>query len=806
VNLEAEIVFNFRRFGVVSPSSFSSANFVPSGLSPTLSHSVFRNHFMDTGQILADILVAGEMRIHLIGVAGSGMSGIAGLLLALGHRVSGSDKVSSLETDRLCKLGLQFSCPHTADAVRDADIVIFSSAIKPGNVAYDEAHQLGKMMVRRADALAAVMHRKRGIAVAGMHGKTTTSSMAAHVLRVGGLKPSHYVGAEIPILGTNAHWDTEGEYFVAEGDESDGTIALYHPEHSILLNIEEEHMDFYESLAAIEAVYGQLLDQTSGNIFYCVDDAHAARVCKGRPNAISYGETDSAEFRFQTVLSRSFHSKFKVFRREKWLGDFALNIPGKHNISNATGVIALATVLGIDVAKIAEAFESFRGAKRRFEVKYRSDNYMVVDDYGHHPSEIKATLETARAVCTGRVMVMFQPHRYSRTQALQHEFGNAFGKADRLFVADVYAASEKPIPGVTGQTIVDAVARTGHDGAHYIADRKQIPAALGPLLEPGDLVLSLGAGDIHEQGTRLAADLARLEELRAAMGTGVARLYEPLARHTTLRVGGPAQYWLEPETEAGFARLVRHCTANAIQLFVIGRGSNLLISDSGIPGAVVHLSRGEFRNITVNGTEITAGAGVKLKELAYAARDALIAGFEWLEGIPGQVGGALRMNAGAMGGETFRQVCSVRYVDEQGAFHTTTPAEMQVHYRDVPSLARNYALAATFKGWPGKAEEIHALLEASMQKRRTSQPKESSAGCIFKNPPSCPAGKLVDELGLKDMRVGGARVSSVHGNFIVNDGNATASEVLELIAKIKAVAREQRGIELETEVQILGVS
>jgi UDP-N-acetylenolpyruvoylglucosamine reductase len=317
-------------------------------------------------------------------------------------------------------------------------------------------------------------------------------------------------------------------------------------------------------------------------------------------------------------------------------------------------------------------------------------------------------------------------------------------------------------------------------------------------------VLSLGAGDIHEQGTRLAADLARLEELRAAMGAGVARLYEPLAKHTTLRVGGPAQYWLEPETEAGFARLVRHCTANGIKLFVIGRGSNLLIRDGGIAGAVVHLARGEFRNISVNGTEITAGAGVKLKELAYAARDALIGGFEWFEGIPGQVGGALRMNAGAMGGETFRHVVSVRFIDEQGAFQTKTPGEMKVHYRDVPTLTRNYAVAATFAGTPGTAEEIHAALDASMQKRRATQPKESSAGCIFKNPARCPAGKLVDELGLKDTRIGGARVSPVHGNFIVNDGNATAADVLALIEKIKATAREERGIELETEVQILG--
>ena len=800
MNSSAEIRFNFLRFGVLSNLSFSALENALQFSSRT--HS--EKPKMDTGQILADILVAGEMRIHLIGVAGSGMSGIAGLLLALGHRVSGSDKVETVETQRLQGLGLQFFCPHTAESVREADIVIFSSAIKPGNVAYDEAHRLGKMMVRRADALAAVMNRKRGIAVAGMHGKTTTSSMAAHVLRVGGLRPSHYVGAEIPILGTNAHWDAEGEYFVAEGDESDGTIALYHPEHAILLNIEEEHMDFYENLAAIEAVYSQLMDQTTGNIFYCVDDPHTARVCKGRPNAISYGETDSAEFRFQTVLSKSFHSEFKVYRKEKWLGDFALNIPGRHNISNATGVIALATVLGVSVEKIAQAFETFRGAKRRFEVKYRSDNYMVVDDYGHHPSEVKATLATARAVCGGRVMVMFQPHRYSRTQALQHEFGAAFGAADKVFIANVYEASEKPIPGVTGQTIVDAIARTGHDGALYIAERSQIPAALGPLLAPGDLILSLGAGNIHEQGAQVASDLAKLEELQAAMGPGVARLYEPLARHTTLRVGGPAQFWLEPETEAGFARLVRHCTANGIPLFVIGRGSNLLIRDAGIAGAVVHLSRGEFHHITVEGTRITAGAGVKLKELAYAARDALIGGFEWFEGIPGQVGGALRMNAGAMGGETFRQVISVRYIDEQGAFQTKTPAELEVHYRDVPSLLRNYAVSATFEGVPGKAEEIHGLLEVSMQKRRTTQPKESSAGCIFKNPAACPAGKLVDELGLKDTRVGGARVSPIHGNFIVNDGNATAADVLALIDQIQRTAREQRGIELETEVQILG--
>ena len=658
---------------------------------------------MDTGQILAEILVGGELRIHLIGVAGSGMSGIAGLLISLGHHVSGSDKVSTVEIERLQKLGLEFYLQQQAVAVTNADLVIYSSAIRPGNIEYDEAIRTNKSMVRRADALAAILNCKKGIIVAGMHGKTTTSSMAAHVLRAGDLKPSHYVGAEIPILGTNAHWDAQGEYFVAEGDESDGTLAFYHSEHAIILNIEEEHLDYYKDLAAIEVVFNQVLDRTRGSIFYCADDANAARLCSLRLRAISYGESSNADYRFQTILSKAFRSQFKVFKHGTWLGDFTLNVPGKHNVSNATAVIALATELGVPVEKIAEAFESFRGAKRRFEVKYRSDNYMVVDDYGHHPSEIRATLNTARAIGAKRVLVMFQPHRYSRTLALKDDFGAAFQGADAVYVTDVYPASEKPIPGVSGQTIVDAIAATGQAGAVYQPDRSQIPIEIGRQLLPGDLILSLGAGHIHEQGSVLAHDLARLEELQAVMGPGLIRLYEPLAKHTTLRVGGPAQFWVEPETEGGFAALVKHAVNNKIPLMVMGRGSNLLIRDGGIRGIVVHLARGEFKKIEVSGDTITAGVGVKQKELAYAARDAGIAGFEWLEGIPGQIGGALRMNAGAMGGETFRQVINVRFVDQQGNFHTKARSELDVHYRDVPSLKTNYALSATFSGHPGNA-------------------------------------------------------------------------------------------------------
>lgn len=757
------------------------------------------------GPQLADFLTGNARRVHLIGVAGSGMSGIAGLCLSLDHRVSGTDKVATVETQRLQGLGLDFSTPDNPAKVNDAELVIYSSAIKPGHPDYDAATLLKKPMVRRADALAAIMRLKKGIVIAGMHGKTTTSSMAAHVLRGGGLHPSHYVGAEIPILGVNALWDPAGEYFVAEADESDGTIVGYHPEHSVILNIEEEHLDHYADLAAIERAFEQLLSQTKGKVFYCADDPNATRLCSRHHQAIAFGESRAAHYRFEAVHAKDFQSHFVVTRGGEPLGAVTLNVPGRHNVSNATGVIALATELGVPFPKIAEALATFRGAKRRFEIKYRSERFMLVDDYGHHPTEIRATLASARGTGRKRILTMFQPHRYTRTQALRDEFGRAFEDTDHLFVADVYPASEPPIPGVSGQTIVDAIAQqTGQEGVGFYPKREHITAEVGRLLEPGDLILSLGAGNIHEQGNALARDVATLDELLNAMGPGSIKLYEPLARHTTMRVGGPAQFWAEPETEEGFARLVRSCTEKSLPIFVMGRGSNLLIRDGGIRGVVVHLARGEFKRLEVHDGLISAGVGVKQRELAIAARDAQIGGFEWFEGIPGNVGGALRMNAGAMGGETFRQVVSVRYVDAHGDFHTRTPQEMDVHYRDVPMLTTNYAVSAIFRGVPAAAEDIVRKLEESMTKRRTSQPKESSAGCIFKNPVTIPAGKLIDELGLKGARVGGARVSEIHGNFIVNEGGATATDVLGLIQKIKETAKRERAIDLHTEVQIVG--
>ncbi|MDF1852070.1 MAG: UDP-N-acetylmuramate--L-alanine ligase [Verrucomicrobiales bacterium] len=747
------------------------------------------------------------VRVHLIGVAGSGMSGLASLLLGLGHKVSGSDRVTSGETARLEKAGLDFSSPHTAASVEGVDVVIYSSAIKKGNSAFDAAIASEIPLLRRAEALSAIMLGKKGVVVAGTHGKTTTSALVAHILRVGAKAPSHYVGAEIPILGTNANWDSKGELFVAEGDESDGTLVNFHPEYGILLNVEEEHLDHYDGIDEICEVFGQFCDQTAGKIFYCGDDPNAERVCGSRANSVSYGWNRELNFSAGDLSPKGAGTEFTVFRSGQELGRVRLGIPGRHNVLNALAAIAVSLEAEVSFDRIDEALGSFRGARRRFESKRTSDFVTVIDDYGHHPTEIAATIQTARSQHAGRLICLFQPHRYSRTQLLRDEFGTCFDGVDELYVTDIYPASEKPIPGITGETIVEAVRERGEVGlAVSHPNLQSLHLEVGRRLKPGDWVMTLGAGNIHEVGTRLARDLDRFDQLKDRLGEteGVIKLYEPMRKHTTMKVGGPAQFWVEPTTVEGLSRIVSYCAEKGVHLRVVGRGSNLLVRDGGISGVVMCPVRGEFSEIHVEGDTIEAGAGVKFKALAAAAQSAGLGNFEWMEGIPGNVGGSLRMNAGAMGWETFDQVVSVRMVDANGEVFEKPLEEIRHHYRNVPELAHNVAVSAVFRGEPKPDREIAETMEASKNKRRTSQPVAASAGCIFKNPEGIGAGQLIDEMGLKSQGVGEARVSDVHGNFIVNEGGATAREVLDLIAKIKKEASEGRDIELETEVQIIG--
>ncbi|MDQ8191182.1 UDP-N-acetylmuramate--L-alanine ligase [Roseibacillus persicicus] len=750
-------------------------------------------------------------RVHLIGVAGSGMSGLAGLLLQMGHKVSGSDRVTSGEVERLKSLGLQFSSPHTAEAVEGVDAVVYSSAIRPCNPARAAAESAGIPCLLRAECLAAILGGKEGVVVSGTHGKTTTSAMCAHVLRKAGEKPSHYVGAEIPVLGTNAHWEESGELMVAEGDESDGTLRLYRPKYSIVLNVEAEHLDFYSGIDEIDAVFTTLLGQTSDSVIYCGDDEGARRVCGGREQAISYGLEEGNDFVASNILEGRGTTAFTVVRRGEELGRVELGIPGRHNVLNALAAIVLACEVEADFDLVARALSTFAGAKRRFETKWRSQQLRVIDDYGHHPTEIEATLKTALSLGRERLVVVFQPHRFSRTQRLAEEFGKALQLADLVYVLPVYAASEDPIEGVTGATIVEAMDRQGPTQGYYLPNFDTAHHVVGNALKERDLLLTLGAGNVHEVGRKIIRDIAYVEELKRDAGEeGLkVKLYEPMKRHTTMLVGGPAQFWVEPETFDGFVNVIDYFKEEGFPVRVVGRGSNLLVRDGGIRGAVIHPSnKGEFGALSVVGEGlIEAGAGVRFKKLASFAQKQGIGDFEWMEGIPGNVGGGLRMNAGAMGTETFDQVVELEFLDEDGQRRVRKRNEIEAHYRNVPELRRNYALRVIFKGEPkAEADKIQEQLDLSRDKRKSSQPRGASAGCIFKNPQSAGigAGQLVDELGLKGSTVGKAIVSHEHGNFIVNGGKGSATEVLELINQIQAKAKEERGIELDTEVQILG--
>lgn len=748
------------------------------------------------------------LRIHLIGVAGSGMSGLALLLLGMGHRVSGCDRVTSGETVRMQGKGLTFSSPHNEESIEDADVVVYSSAISNENVALAGARKRNIHCIRRAECLAGILGTKKGIVISGTHGKTTTSAMSAHLLRRGAVNPSHYVGAEIPVLGANAHWEEEGEAMVAEGDESDGTLALYSPEHAVVLNIEEEHLDFYSGLDHIKDVFNQLLNQTSGKIIYCKECPNAVAVCESREGSVSYGWRD-ADFIASDVLETGGTVAFNVSYKDDFLGRVELGIPGLHNALNALAALAVAHVSGVPFNDCARALSTFAGAKRRFETKYFSDKLRIIDDYGHHPTEVAATLQTARSFNAKRVVVVFQPHRYSRTQKLASDFGKVLQAANRVFITDIYPASELPIEGITAQTIVDAMKDNGKTKAEVVGAVEQAHHAVGNALREGDLLITLGAGNVHEIGTKIAQDaLVMGEILRSASDAGdkmaSGDLYEPMRKHSTMLVGGPAQFWLEPSTYQGFAKMVRYCRDRGIPVRVVGRGSNLLVRQGGIPGAVIHPSRGVFGEVTVDGDVLSSGAGVRFKKLASVAQANGLTDFEWMEGIPGNVGGGLRMNAGAMGTESFDQVVDVTFLDEDGEIRTRSKEEIEHEYRNVPSLRRNFALSARFRGTVGEAEEIQQNMDKSIEKRKSSQPRAASAGCIFKNPAEMPAGMLVDQLGCKDRSVGNARVSLEHGNFIVNDGKATADDVMELISQIRKKAREEKGIELDTEVQIIG--
>ncbi len=447
-----------------------------------------------------------KYHIHFVGIGGIGMSGIAELLLNLGYTVSGSDLKSSEITERLRSLGGVINEGHAAGQIEGADVVVISSAVRPDNPEVSAAQRASIPVIPRAEMLAELMRLKYSVAVAGAHGKTTTTSIGAALLASGGLDPTVVIGGKLIGIGTNAVLG-RGDFIVAEADESDGSFLRYSPAIAVVTNIDREHLDFYPDLAAIQQVFLQFIDRIPfyGLAVLCLDNEPIQDLIPQiKKRTATYGMSPQADFQIRNVVVEGRRTRFSIFQRRRKLGRFKLNLPGIHNVYNAAAGIVVATELNIPVARIQAALQSLSGVQRRLEVKGEANGVTVVDDYGHHPTEIKMTLQAVREGWPDRrVVVVFQPHRYTRTRALLDEFARAFYQSDVLVVLPIYAASEEPIAGITGQALGEQIIAHGHKQVLIAESIAAAAAQLRTLLMPGDLLLTLGAGDVWKVGTEV---------------------------------------------------------------------------------------------------------------------------------------------------------------------------------------------------------------------------------------------------------------------------------------------------------------
>jgi UDP-N-acetylmuramate--alanine ligase len=451
--------------------------------------------------------------VHFVGVGGIGMSGLAEVLRTLDFEVSGSDLKPNENTRRLESLGARVHFGHAGDHVTGADVVVYSSAIRPDNPEIVQARVLEIPIIPRAEMLAELMRTRYAVTIAGSHGKTTTTSLVATVLRAAGLDPTVVVGGKVNALGSNARHG-EGDLFVAEADESDGSFLKLTPTIAVITNIDAEHLDHYGTHDAVKEAFVQHANRVPfyGLCVLCLDHPTVQEILPRIDRRhVTYGVSRQADYRARNPRFEGIATRFEAFRRNEPLGEFFVHMPGAHNVLNALAVIAVADELEIPLDVTRDALASFHGVQRRFTVigqppcsrgAARGD-VMIVDDYGHHPAEIEATLDAAQRGFDRRVVVAFQPHRYTRTKHLFDEFTRAFNKADVLVVTEVYPAGERPIEGATGEALANGIRAHGHRAVSFVKDKAQVARALYDLLEPGDLVIALGAGDINASAREL---------------------------------------------------------------------------------------------------------------------------------------------------------------------------------------------------------------------------------------------------------------------------------------------------------------
>ena len=723
--------------------------------------------------------------VFLLGASGMGMAPLAIYLQGSGLSVEAYD-------DHFCEPlrkmmqdeGIQVL--HEPNPIETPDYVIRSSAI-------GEEHELVRPwiskeipVIRRGDFLSNLLKDKKVIAVVGSHGKTTTTGMLVWSLKKLGFDFSYLVGGRFTQDQFKPGEWSSSPWVVVEVDESDGSIEGFNPEITVALNGDWDHVDQYSDPDAFMQTLGDLFERTRERIII--------------PN----------EDKFISLLD-SLKSKTESTRIKP------LSNPALFMQFSERAVQATIQSLGLDSDSLD--FRQFPGMERRHSLLWENENSLVLEDYAHHPTEIQALLSWRQELISdARLRVVFQPHRYTRTKALAQDFADELSTADDLYLVPTYSAFEKFSNEGAVESIIGHLPPRHRDQTKVYGNFPDLRSELFSTQNQGDTkeqILFVGAGNIDKWAHAFASTckhpddkhLGFADYLSSRISSDCLLLPEEgLASKTTMQVGGKARWYAEPANVEDLRNLVDATNLFEIQRVMLGRGSNLIIPDDGFAGLVIRLKGSFWSEISFRSDEgMVVGAGARLKEICRLACKHQLQGFEFLEGIPGTLGGALRMNAGAMGWETFDLVEWVTFLMPDGQIRKISRSDMEVAYRFCKEASEGIALRAKLNA-DGKADHqvIREAIDKLSQKRRKSQPREASSGCVFRNPEELPAGKLIEEAGLKGEREGHAVVSDIHANFIVNEGGASAEDVIALVKKMRNRVKESNGVVLEPEIGLMG--
>ena len=752
---------------------------------------------MDAAETIGKMLADGKpRRLHALGATGIGVSGLLALFRARGWDVSGCDsRPSPTLTTWLASLGVDVDACHDPShiAFRRPDLVLRSPAVADDNAELAAAHGAGIPVVRRGEALAALVNQSRGVAVCGTHGKTTTSCFVRELLARLGDGPSWCIGGNTPSMGAVAGVGAPEAPFVVEADESDGTLALYRPHVTVVTCVEPDHMEHFASFDALKECFGSAVRGTSEAVVCCADNL-AAREVSGAASApvTTYGFANDADVRCEIVALEADHSVFDVVLRDGRRLRASIGVPGRHNVLNATGAFAACVALGHAPEKVAEALGSLKELPgRRYERHVSPCGAEIVSDYAHHPTEIAMLVSMSRLAPARRLIAVFQPHRYTRTRALGHDFPAAFKGVDELLLLPVYEASEKPLEGGRTEDLYCAFRRQNADDP-AIPIPKLVPSVteaasyLATILREGDKVLVVGAGDV----VTLVSLLEKAEPFAVA----------PSPVRNSFGIPAMADRFVDVRDEAELTELLAEAQTKALPVHVVGQGTNLLVSDIGLRGLTLRLSQEGFGSFErLDETTVRVGCALAGARLLTLLRDAGLSGLEFMAGIPGCVGGWLAMNAGTRFGEFGDRVVAATAYGHDGAPCVITA--FGFGYRTCKALEGRIAVNATLRLVRDDSAAIARRMD-DFRAKRFDFSGLRTAGSVFRNPPGVSAGKLLDEAGCKGLRVGGAVVCDRHANIVAAEEGATASDVIALSALMRDRVAASGGVDLHREIQI----